>query len=201
MSRRIALLVLLACISAACASQAQPASPTSGSPAAGMPLPSATNTIQAPPALQISTETPTEVPSSTPLPPQVTPTVDSLIATSVAQLGPMGALTDISRYYHPKGTPVKIWRGVPVIPEATAGQEFPPFVYSYTAKASLDQANRYYALLAPTLGFNLQPGSGSAGTADQAVHNVTYYSYQLVIVLTSFDSDPGQVIVVISKSP
>ena len=125
------------------------------------------------------------------------------MATSIAQMGPMGALTNIAQYYHPVGTPVKTWRNVPVMPQATAGQEYPPFVYSYTATATLDQARQYYAALAPSLGIAFQPGTGSAGTGALAVHNVTFLSLspQLAIVLTSFDNDPAHVIVVFAKAP
>ncbi len=199
MKRRMPFLVFLVLLLAACSPRAQVIVPTPTASPSPTLLP--TNTVQIAPALQTSTETPTAVPSSIAPPLVANPTVNPLIATTVAQLGPMGALTDISQYYHPQGAPLKIWRAVPIMAEATAGQEYPPFIYSYTAKATLEQANQYYASLAPTLGIVFMPGSGSAGTADQAVHNVTYVSPNLVIVLTSFDKDPGQVIVVISKAP
>ncbi len=199
MTRRMPFLVFLVLLLAACSSRAQANAFTPTASPSPTSLP--TNTFQITPALITSTETPTAVPTSTAFPQVANPTVNPLIATTVAQLGPMGALSDISQYYHPQGMPLKIWRAVPIMPEAIAGQEYPPYIYSYTARATLEQANQYYASLASTLGIVYAPGYGSAGTADQAVHNVTYSSPSLVIVLTSFDKDPGQVIVVISETP
>ncbi len=89
------------------------------------------------------------------------------------------------------------------MPQATAGQEYPPYVYSYTANATLDQARQYYAPLAPSLGIAFQPATGNAGTGAQTTHSITFLSPspQLVIVLTSFDNDPAHVIVTFSKAP
>ncbi len=154
------------------------------------------------PALQTDTETPSPLPTDTSAStPQVVATNDPLVATSIALMGPMGALTEISRYYHPSGTPGKDWRQVPVMPAATAGQEFPPFVYSYTAAATLDQARQFYQPLLPTLGIVFPAASGTAGSGADAVHTVTFISQQIVIVLTAFDNDPSHIIVVVSKSP
>ncbi len=199
MLRRLHLLVFVSLLLAACSSRAQPILPTPTSAPSPTLLPTATTQIT--PVLQTFTETPTQPPLDTPLLPQGTATMDLLVATSVAQLGPMGALTNISQYYYPTGVPLKTWRDVPVMPEAVSGQEFPPYVYSFTANATLDQARQFYTPLSPKLGITFPAGSGSAGTGAQAIHSVTFFSYQLVIVLTSFDNDPGHVIVVISKSP
>jgi hypothetical protein len=113
----------------------------------------------------------------------------------------MGALTDISKYYHPTGTPLKTWREVPILPQATAGQEYPPYVYSYTANATLEEANQFYKPLLASLGITFPAGTGSAGAGAQAVHNISFISPALIIVLTSFDNDPAHAIVVIAKSP
>jgi hypothetical protein len=199
MYRSMPLLVFLGLLLAACSPHPQPIPPTPTS--ASSPTSLHTATLQMTPVLQVLTETPTQVPSNTLPPPAVSPTMDLLLSTAVAQLGPLEALTNISQYYYPIGVPLKIWRDVPVMPEAVSGQEFPPYVYSYTAKASLDQSRQFYALLTLRLGITDPAGSGNAGTGAQAIHDVTFFSPQLMIVLTSFDLDPGHVIVVIAKLP
>lgn len=201
MYRHLPLLVFLGLFLAACSPRAQAVPPTPTAPPSPAPTSLPTSTIQITPALQILTPTSTELPANTPVPTQGTPAMDPLVATSVAQLGPMGALVNISQYYYPAGVPLKTWRDVPVMTEAVSGQEFPPYVYSFTANATLEQARQFYAALAPRLGITFPAGSGTAGTGDQAIHSVTFFSPQLVIVLTSFDKSPGNVIVVFAKSP
>ena len=154
-----------------------------------------TATVPPPP-----TETPTLPPTVTHTLVPVTPTVDSLVATNVAMVGSMGAIMNISEYFNPTGTPLKTWQEVPIMPEATAGQEYPPYIYSYTAKATLSQAQQFYSRLASSLGIQNLPATGFAGTGSNANHSVDFFSYKLTIVLTSFDNDSGHVIVVISKT-
>jgi hypothetical protein len=199
MPARTFLLVAFACLLAACASQPLPASPTPTAQPSATSLP--TDTLVPTPALQVFTETMTEVPSDTLPPPAVTATVDPSVATSIALMGPMGALMNIDQYYHPVGGPVKTWRDVPVMPEAVAGQEYPPYIYSYTADATLDQARLFYAPLVASFGITFPPATGSSGIGVEATHNVTFFSQAMGIVLTTFDNDPSHVIVVIAKEP
>jgi hypothetical protein len=51
------------------------------------------------------------------------------------------------------------------------------------------------------LGISNPAAASHVGTGDQANHGVDYFSFKLVIDLTSFDNDPGHVIVRISKIP
>ncbi len=139
-----------------------------------------------------STDIPTAVPSAT---------VDPLAATQLAMMGSMGAITNASLYFHPVGTPLSNWRSIPIMPQATAGQEFSGYIYSYTAAATLDQARLFYGAKAQSLGFSMAPGSGYAGTGNNAQHNVSFVSYNLTLYLASFDNNTGQVIVIISKYP
>ena len=201
MLARTCLLVFLAGLLAACGAVQVPPTPTVSPIPSATATPIPTDTPQLTPALEVFTETVSEAPTNTPEPAAVTATMDPLVATSVALMGPMGALTDLSQYYHPVGAPVKTWRDVPVMTQATAGQEYPPYIYSYTANSTLDQARQFYTPLLPSLGIVFPPGSGTAGTGADAIHNVAFLSPTVGIVLTSFDNDPAHVIVVISKAP
>jgi hypothetical protein len=152
-----------------------------------------------------ATETPTQAPIDTQIASTATATamatLDPGSATLAAMMGSMGALSNVSQYYHPVGTPVKVWQNVPVMAEATAGQEYQTNIYSYVASATLSQAELFYASKASSLGLTNLPGMGSAGSGSQAVHNAVFPSFNLTIYLASYDNDTGHVMVVIAKSP
>ena len=131
--------------------------------------------------------------------PTATTTTDPQSATLQAQVGSMGFLMNISQYFHPVGTPLQSWHDVPVMPQATAGQEFNVHVYSYVDAATLSEAQQYYAGKLAALGITNPPAYGSAGTGSQGYHGVDFFSYELTIVLTSYDDDTRHVIVVISS--
>ena len=51
-------------------------------------------------------------------------------AEAMASAIPSG-LPDVSKYLNPQGTPVSEWNAIPVMTQATAGQEFSKTTYSY----------------------------------------------------------------------
>ncbi len=51
-------------------------------------------------------------------------------AEALASAIPTG-LPDVSKYLNPQGKPVSEWNGLPIMPEASAGQEFSKSTYSY----------------------------------------------------------------------
>jgi hypothetical protein len=65
-----------------------------------------------------ATETPTLAPTDTQIASVATatalPTLDPGSATLAAMMGAMGALSNVSQYFHPVGTPVQVWQNVPV---------------------------------------------------------------------------------------
>ena len=148
---------------------------------------------------QISTDTLIPTPTEPPMTATAAAMISSYAATMVGMVGSEGALLNIGQYFNPVGTPVQNWHNVPVMPQATAGQEFSAMVYSYTAAATLEQARQFYQGKAGSLGLVNPPGTGSSGTGDKASHNIDFVSHNLTIVLTSFNNDTAHVIVVISK--
>jgi hypothetical protein len=191
------LPLLMILLSLACGVVSQPlpgtqvSIPTLPSPTTITTLPIATNTPASSP-----TSVPTQIPTTAP-----SATVDSLAATQMAIMGSMGTITTASLYFHPVGTPLSNWRSVPIMPQATAGQQFSAYIYSYTAAATLDQARLFYEGKAQLLGFTMAPGSGFSGTGSNAQHNVSFVSYNLTLYLASFDNDTSHVIVILSKYP
>jgi hypothetical protein len=107
---------------------------------------------------------------------------------------------NVQQYFNPTGTPVQSWGDVPIMPQATAGQQYGSQIYSYVADATLDQARQFYLAKAARLGLPTTPGSGYGGTGSNAQHNVVFVSFPLTIALYAFDNDPAHVIVVIAKA-
>jgi hypothetical protein len=104
------------------------------------------------------------------------------------------ALPDIQGFFDPQGTPVSEWNGIPVMPQATAGQEFADsHTYSFKVNATVAEAQDFYKTNLVDLGwssfFNM-PGSESGGAQifnkDNKVLTVTTVDVNgsVVVVLT-----------------
>ena len=53
--------------------------------------------------------------------------------------------TQFGNYFDPQGTPLQEWRDVPILPQATAGQEFSDTdTYSFKANATVKEVQEYY---------------------------------------------------------
>ena len=105
-------------------------------------------------------------------------------------------------YSNPVGTPLESWHDIPIMKEASAGQEFQPDIYSYKAATTLKEATDFYNKASASLNWScFPPANGSAGTGDQATHQTTFLCGPQNIIMASFDKDPNQVLVVINKAP
>ena len=63
--------------------------------------------------------------------------------------------TQIGNYFDPQGTPVQEWRGVSIMPRATAGQEFSENnTYSFRATATAQEVKDFYNEKLTALGWN-----------------------------------------------
>lgn len=110
-----------------------------------------------------------------------------------------------AQYLNPVGQPARTWKGLPIMPEATAGQEYQSgAVYSFKASATIDRAASFYSSKLPGLGFTAYnaPTTGSNGTGGYAMHESMLYYYKgaqiILIYIASYDNDPAHVFVVIS---
>ena len=64
------------------------------------------------------------------------------------------SMPNIEGYFDPQGTPVSEWNGIPVMPQATAGQEFKDSnTYSYKVDASVKEVQDYYKAELQKLGW------------------------------------------------
>jgi hypothetical protein len=100
------------------------------------------------------------------------------------------SMPNVSQYLNPTGTPVSNWNNIPIMPQATAGQEFNKTTYSFKANATPTDVQTFYAGQLKGLGwsstFSAQ-GGGQGG-----VMLFTKDSSILTITITS--SDKGVVV-------
>jgi hypothetical protein len=53
-------------------------------------------------------------------------------------------IPDYGNYFSPTGTPVEQWNDIPIMPQATAGQEFDDHTYSYTVPLPATDVQTFY---------------------------------------------------------
>jgi hypothetical protein len=74
--------------------------------------------------------------------------------------------TEFGGLYNPQGTPVTNWNGIPVMPQATSGQEFDSTTYSFKASATATEAQEFYKAQLTGLGwteaFSMPAGAEAA---------------------------------------
>jgi hypothetical protein len=63
------------------------------------------------------------------------------------------AIPDVGQYFDPSGTPVEQWNGIPVMSQATAGEEFSASIYSYTVPATAADVQQFYNQQMEALGW------------------------------------------------
>lgn len=107
------------------------------------------------------------------------------------------AVPEVGKYLEPSGAPVDQWNNIPVMPEATSGEEFNSNTYSYTAPASASVVQQFYNQKMVELGWTstvgiLVPGGGG------------FLHYQkesefVIITITPDQSDQNSVDVILQK--
>lgn len=87
------------------------------------------------------------------------------------------AMPEVQAYINPTGTPVSDWNGIPIMKEATAGQEFTDtHTYSFKVNAKVEDAQNFYKTELPKLGWSSSFSMPSVGNvsveAFQKANNV-----------------------------
>ncbi len=72
-------------------------------------------------------------------------------------------MPDVKAFTDPQGTPVSEWNGIPIMTQATAGQEFNAKTYSFKAIATGTEAQEFYKTQLKSLGWT-QPFELPSGT-------------------------------------
>jgi hypothetical protein len=105
------------------------------------------------------------------------------------------SLPDVGNMLNPQGDPVKEWNGVPVMSQATAGQEFPETKsYTFKATATVKDATDFYNTEMVKLGWSSAFGMPStdqgavlAFSKDSSIFTITITAQgdSIVVILTS----------------
>jgi hypothetical protein len=74
--------------------------------------------------------------------------------------------TQFGNFFNPQGTPVSEWNGIPIMPQATAGQEFDSTNYSFRVAVTAQEVQDFYNAQLTSLGwtqpFNIPSGGDAA---------------------------------------
>jgi hypothetical protein len=125
-------------------------------------------------------------------------TVQALASAIPVETIQAGIPTDLPNldefnYFNPEGTPLSDWKGIPILPQATAGEEFNDSTYSFKVSATVQEVQDYYNSELVNLGwsstFNLP------GDENGAILLFSKESDLLTITVTSLD---GETVVVLT---
>jgi hypothetical protein len=108
-------------------------------------------------------------------------------AQALASAIPSG-LPDVSKYLNPQGSPVSEWNGIPIMTQATAGEEFSKNTYSYRVSGVQDSdVQSFYTDKMKALGWS-SPFSAQGGSAG-GLMLFTKDTSVLSITITKADQD------------
>jgi len=95
-------------------------------------------------------------------------------------------LPDIGQMMDPQGTPVAEWNGIPIMSQATAGQEFPNAnSYSFKASVTVQEVQDYYKTELTNLGWS--SSLSIPGSSEGAVMLFSKDNSVLTVTITSSD--------------
>ncbi len=98
---------------------------------------------------------PSEIPAGTlEALPSLAPTLEAMITE----------IPGVGNVLNPQGAPVKEWKGVPIMPQAMAGQEFPESnIYSFKAKVTEKDVQAFYTETLTAAGWKQPFTTGQGG--------------------------------------
>ena len=118
-------------------------------------------------------------------------TLEALATTM--PLGTLEALpseiAQIGNYFDPQGTPVAEWNGIPIMPQATAGQEFDANNYSFKFTGTAKEAADFYTSNLGAAGW-----SPMVTTSDEQGALLVYQKDDKFLTITVTGADDGIVV-------
>ncbi len=118
-------------------------------------------------------------------------------AEAVASASPAGVpnMPDVTGYLNPTGAPVKEWNGIPVMPQAKAGQEFNKTTYSFNVGATTAaDVQTFYDDKLKALGWSSQFSGAAGGGAVMAFSKASS-----VLTITVAQSGSDTIVLLISE--
>ena len=98
-------------------------------------------------------------------------------------------IAQIGNYFDPQGTPVAEWNGIPIMPQATAGQEFDANNYSFKFTGTAKEAADFYDSNLTTAGW-----SSMMTTSDEQGALLVYSKEDKFLTITVSGVDDGLVV-------
>jgi hypothetical protein len=123
------------------------------------------------------------------------PSTAEAIATSIPSSIPnIPNIPDVSGYLNPTGTPASEWNGIPIMPQATSGQEFTKSTYSFKSPLMPQaEVESFYDTKLKALGWTSE---FSASTGAQG--GILVFSKEgKVLTITVARADQGTVVLLI----
>ncbi len=105
------------------------------------------------------------------------------------------SMPDVSTYLNPTGKPVSNWNNVPVMSQATAGQQFNSTTYSYKVDATVADIQTFYGDQMKTLGWS--SGFSAQGGAQGGVMLFTKNNNVLTITISPATDGKGSVVILL----
>ncbi len=105
------------------------------------------------------------------------------------------SMPDVSAYLNPTGQPVNNWNNVPVMSQATAGQEFNKSTYSYKIDAAVADIQTFYSDQMKTLGWS--SGFSAQGGSQGGVMLFTKDNNVLTITISPATDGKGSVVILL----
>jgi hypothetical protein len=106
-------------------------------------------------------------------------------------------IPDIGDYFDPTGTPAEQWNGIPVMPQATVGEEFSDNVYSYTVPVTATDVQTFYNEMMEGLGWTSP--FGFQASEDGGIMFFQNENDFLSITITPDRNDSNSVDVILQK--
>jgi hypothetical protein len=107
------------------------------------------------------------------------------------------SMPDVGNYLNPTGQPVSNWNNIPVMSQATAGQEFNKTTYSYKVPSSVAVADiqTYYTDQMKTLGWS--SSFSAQGGSQGGVMLFTKGNSVLTVTITPTTDNTGSVVILL----
>lgn len=130
-------------------------------------------------------------PFESPMPSATSPATATATPTAMTTSTPSLTLTPSGVSLEPRGTPLKEWNGLPVMPSALAGEAGEDF-YAFTTKASLEDIAAYYLNVMILRGWSFL----GANQDEQIVLLLVFGQEEQVVSVAIFDVTPYLVMLV-----
>ena len=104
-------------------------------------------------------------------------------------------LSQFGNFFDPQGTPAAEWNGIPIMPQATAGQEFDTANYSFRYSGTVKEASDFYS--ADALGaVGWSPMINMGGDEQSAL--LIYQKDDHIITFTITNMNDGSIVVLLT---